>query len=339
MIKIQKPYLIFVGEARDDNNINTKIADAVSQWNPEQAVGYLSIENSNKEYSNLDRVSLDDAIKKGAKSFVLGLANNGGYIQDNWKQSIYDAIDAGLDIVNGMHDKLENYPEIVERAEKNNVELINVRHNIPELKIGNGKKRSGKRILAVGTDCSTGKMYSTLALTKEMQERNINCTFRATGQTGIIITGDGVPIDAVVCDFISGMIENLTPDNDPEHFDIIEGQGSLFHPSYAGVTLGLIHGSQPDYLILCHSTTKQHVSNLPEYQMPSIVETMELCLTHAKLTNKNCKYVGISVNTSNLSDAEAKSYIMNLEAKYNLPVTDPVRFGISNIVDFLESQS
>jgi uncharacterized NAD-dependent epimerase/dehydratase family protein len=159
----------------------------------------------------------------------------------------------------------------------------------------------------VGTDCSIGKMYTTLAMEREMHARGLKATFRATGQTGILITGGGVPLDAVIADFMAGAIEYLTPDNDPDHWDLIEGQGSLFHISYSGVTLALIHGGQPDALVLCHEPTRTHLRGLPGYGMSSLEELRDLSLRMARIANPACEVTGISINTKAMPEDEARS--------------------------------
>ena len=141
-------------------------------------------------------------------------------------------------------------------------------------------------------------MYTALAMEREMRARGMAATFRATGQTGILITGDGVPLDAVVADFMAGSIEWLTPDNDPDHWDLIEGQGSLFHPSYSGVTLALIHGGQPDALVLCHEPTRTHMRGLPDYPLPTLEALRDLSLTMARMVNPDVAVVGVSINTA-----------------------------------------
>jgi uncharacterized NAD-dependent epimerase/dehydratase family protein len=208
---------------------------------------------------------------------------------------------------------------------------------VPSVKypIADGKKRTGKRVLAVGTDCSVGKMYTALALDNAMRARGMKSTFRATGQTGILITGSGVPLDAVVADFMAGSIEYLTPDNDPDHWDIIEGQGSLFHVSYSGVTLALIHGGQPDALILCHEPTRTHMRGLPDYAPPSIEAVRDMALTLARVANPECQVVGVSINTQHLSDAEAKAYLAKVEADLGLPAVDPFRHGAERLAEAL----
>ena len=201
--------------------------------------------------------------------------------------------------------------------------------------IANGKKRTGKRCLAVGTDCSVGKMYTAMAMEAAMQERGMKATFRATGQTGILITGHGVPLDAVIADFMAGSIEYLTPDNDEDHWDLIEGQGSLFHVSYSGVTLALIHGGQPDALILCHEPTREHMRGLPEYTQPSLQQLRDTALPLAQVSNPACQVVGVSVNTQHMSEADAKAYLAEVEKEMGLPATDPYRFGSDKLVDAL----
>jgi len=234
-----------------------------------------------------------------------------------------------------LHNKLTDIPVIAEAAKKKGCQLFDVRHPTEEFAVANGKNRSGKRILPVGTDCSVGKMYTALALTKEMQARGMKADFRATGQTGIFIVGEGVSVDAVVADFISGATETLSPDNDDDHWDIVEGQGSLFHASYAGVTIGLIHGSQPDYIVICHEPTRPHMRGLPEFPLPSLAECMEANLNAARLTSPDVKCIGISINTKALTEAEAKAYLKKTEAEMGLPVVDPVRNGVARLVDAL----
>jgi uncharacterized NAD-dependent epimerase/dehydratase family protein len=208
---------------------------------------------------------------------------------------------------------------------------------VPEIDypIANGVKRTGKRCLAVGTDCSVGKMYTALAMDAEMKARGMNSNFRATGQTGILITGNGVPLDAVIADFMAGSIEWLTPDNDADHWDMIEGQGSLFHVSYSGVTLALIHGGQPDALILCHEPTRAHMRGLPDYALPSLEALRDTALPLAQVANPACKVVGISINTQHMSEDEARAYLAEVEARMGLPTVDPFRHGADRLVDAL----
>ena len=178
-------------------------------------------------------------------------------------------------------------------AEKHGAKLHDLRHPTREFGTGKGIKRTGKRALTVGMDCSIGKKYTALAVARELENRGVKSDFRATGQTGVLISERGIAIDAIVSDFMAGAAEWLSPDNDPDHWDVIEGQGSLFHAAYAGVTLGLLHGSQPDALILCHEPTRKHMRGLPHYPIPKLEDAFEPYLSLGRLTNPAVKFVGI----------------------------------------------
>jgi uncharacterized NAD-dependent epimerase/dehydratase family protein len=168
-----------------------------------------------------------------------------------------------------------------------------------------------------------------------MRARGLKADFRATGQTGIFIAGDGVSIDAVVSDFVSGAVEWLAPENEPDHWDLVEGQGSLFHASYAGVTLGLIHGAQPDALVMCHEPTRPHMRGLPHYKLPDLQTCIDANLAAARLTNPAVRCVGLSLNTSALDPAAAERTLREIELKYGLPAVDPLRTGVGKLVDVL----
>jgi uncharacterized NAD-dependent epimerase/dehydratase family protein len=281
-------------------------------------------------------MSLKSAKEAGAKTLVIGVANRGGIISDAWREVLIQALNAGFDIASGLHNLLRDEPELVNAAKKNKCQLHDVRVPTVDYPIANGKKRTGKRCLAVGTDCSVGKMYTALAMDKEMHRRGLKSTFRATGQTGILITGNGVPLDAVIADFMAGSVEYLTPDNDSDHWDMIEGQGSLYHVSYSGVTMALVHGGQPDALIMCHEPTREHMRGLPEYQQPSLKELQEVALTLALVANPKCKVIGISVNTQHMSEASAIKYLESLENEFEMPAVDPFRLGAGQLCDALE---
>ena len=226
--------------------------------------------------------------------------------------------------------------QMVALAKKGNAALIDVRVPPDELPVARGRKRTGKRVLTVGTDCAVGKKYSALALHREFEERGIKADFRATGQTGIFIAGEGIPIDAVVADFVSGAAEVLSPDNDIDHWDIIEGQGALLHPSYGGVSLALLHGSQPDALILCHDAERDDLLGLEgDFAVPPLDQVADLALTCARITNPNCIWAGISVNTSMYSEEQRQSYLNSTEETFGVPCLDPVATGMTRIADFL----
>ena len=331
---IQQPYVLFLGDAPDP--LAAKVAQGIKDWRPGLSIGQITLPGC-KADMGLKNLSIKESVSMGAKTLVIGVANRGGIISDKWKDVLKEAIISGLDIASGLHNLLRDESELVNLAKIHNTNLIDVRVPTVEYPIANGIKRSGKRCLAVGTDCSIGKMYTAIALEKEMKNKGLKATFRATGQTGILITGDGVPLDAVIADFMAGSIEHLTPDNDEDHWDIIEGQGSLYHPSYSGVTMALVHGGQPDALILCHEPTRSHMRGLPGYSLPTLRELNDTAIKLAKVVNKNVKVIGVSVNTSNMENQKALEYLKQVEEEMKLPTVDPVLTGTSRLVEELEN--
>ncbi len=329
---IKTPYLLFLGDAPD--MLATKVAIGIKDWRPDASVGQFRMEGCKADLGLTD-MTIDDAIAAGAETLVIGVANRGGIISDKWKTVLIEALEKGMDIASGLHNLLRDEADIAAAAMLHGRTLFDVRVPLVEFPIATGVKRSGKRCLAVGTDCSVGKMYTGLAMEKVMLERSMKATFRPTGQTGILITGGGIPLDAVVADFMAGSVEYLTPDNDGDHWDLIEGQGSLYHVSYSGVTMALIHGGQPDALVLCHEPTRTHMRGLPDYQQPSLPQLSDTALTLAKVANPNCKVIGISVNTQHLSDDESAAYLAKVEAEMGLPTVDPFRNGAERLVDAL----
>jgi len=243
------------------------------------------------------------------------------------------AAEAGMDIVAGMHTRLSSIPALIEAARKHNVRLIDVRVPPDNLPVGTGLKRSGKRLLTVGSDCALGKKYTALALHAGLLKRGIPADFRATGQTGIMIAGNGIPIDAVVSDFVAGAAESLSPDAAPDHWDIVEGQGSIIHPAYAGVTLGLLHGSQPDALVLCHDPSRTHIAMAPHVKIPSLDILARRYIEAAQLTNAEVKLVGVSLNTSSLDDEAAAAELARIEQLLGVPAFDPMRTSPDAVID------
>ncbi len=231
---LKTPYLLFLGDAPDA--LTAKVAQGIKDWRPEFCVGQLRLDGCKADLGLKD-MTIAEAKEAGAQTLVVGAANRGGVIAQSWVATLVEAAEAGMDIASGLHNRLTAQPALVAAAENAGTQLFDVRVPQEEYPIADGKRRTGKRCLAVGTDCSVGKMYTALAMEREMRERGMKATFRATGQTGILITGSGVPLDAVVADFMAGSIEHITPDNDADHWDLIEGQGSLFHPSFSGVTM------------------------------------------------------------------------------------------------------
>ncbi|MCZ0811559.1 MAG: N-acetyltransferase DgcN [Pseudomonadota bacterium] len=329
---IETPYLLFLGDAPD--MLAAKVAIGIRDWRPDNAVGQLRLPGCGADLG-LSDMTLEEARAAGAKTLVIGVANRGGVISKEWKKVLVAALEEGFDLAAGLHNLLRNEPDLVAVAEATGRSLHDVRVPEVDYPIADGKKRRGKRCLPVGTDCSVGKMYTAIAMEREMHARKMKATFRATGQTGILITGDGVPLDAVIADFMAGSIEWLTPDNDEDHWDLIEGQGSLFHVSYSGVTMALIHGGQPDALILCHEPTRDHMRGLPDYTPPSLEALRDTALPLARIANSGCVVAGVSVNTQHMSEEDAKAYLAEIERSMDLPATDPYRFGPGKLVDAL----
>jgi uncharacterized NAD-dependent epimerase/dehydratase family protein len=329
---IETPYLLFLGDAPDQ--LAAKVAQGIKDWRPENAIGQLRLPGCGADVGLTD-MGLKEAQDAGAKTLVIGVANRGGVISAAWKEVLIAALDMGYDLASGLHNLLRDEGDLVAAAQTHGGTLHDVRVPTDGYPIASGVKRSGKRVLAVGTDCSVGKMYTALALDASMRAKGMKSTFRATGQTGILITGHGVPLDAVIADFMAGSIEYLTPDNDADHWDIIEGQGSLFHVSYSGVTLALIHGGQPDALILSHEPTRAHMRGLPGYTPPSLEALRDMALPLARVANPACQVVGITVNTQHMSEDEAQAYLAEVEARMGLPTVDPFRHSADRLADAL----
>jgi len=329
-LSLKSPYLIFLGDIQE--MVDAKTGAGLVQWCPEKVAGQFRFDDCSIDLGVAD-LSITQAAEQGVKSIVVGVAPTGGQISQRWIEVLALAAAAGLDVVNGLHCRLEEFPDLVAAAELSGVRLVNVRTPEHKLPTGTGEKRSGKRLLTVGTDCAIGKKYSALSITQALKIRGIDADFRATGQTGIMIAGQGVPIDTVVADFIAGAAEVVSPANHKDHWDIIEGQGSLFNPSYAGVSLGLLHGSQPDAIVVCHDPTRKVIDTARHLPLPSVAECIDLHLRCARLTNPKVCCVGVSVNTSGLDTETKVSYLEELSAELGLPCIDPLKDGCDAIVD------
>ncbi|HWW57390.1 MAG TPA: DUF1611 domain-containing protein [Sphingopyxis sp.] len=325
-LSLPQPYLLFLGDTTQRGYAKT--AFGLRDWAPEKCVGEYALPGATVS-AGLEQFTPVEAKARGARSLLIGVANSGGVIPESWMPALFEALDAGLDIVSGMHMRLADMPELAARAERLGRQLIDVRHPPSGLKVGTGRKRSGKRLLTVGTDCALGKKYTALAIARAFAARDVDADFRATGQTGIMIAGGGVPMDAVVSDFEAGAAEAVSPDATPDHWDVIEGQGSLFHPAYAAVSLGLLHGSQPDVIVVCHEPGREEVMGTPGYRLPGIEETIDLNLRLGARTNPAIRCAGVSFNTAHM-DAEAAAALMETEsARLGIPVADPIRGGVA----------
>jgi len=331
---LRTPYLLFIGDAPDQ--LAAKTAAGVAFWRPEACLGQLRLPDCKADLK-LPDMTVGEAANAGVKTIIVGTTNRGGVLGEGWEPLLMQALELGMDLASGLHHRLSDIPALRETAARCGRQIADVRHPDREFPVGNGLKRPGRRLLTVGTDCSIGKMFTALAIDKELRARDKKSDFRATGQTGILIAGDGVSIDAVVSDFVSGAVEWLCPANEPDHWDVIEGQGSLFHASYAGVTLGLIHGAQPDALVVCHEPTRPHMRGLPTYKLPDLKSCIERNVEAAQLTNPAARCVGLSINTGGLDGAAARDYLRETEDRLALPCVDPVRTGVGAIVDHLDA--
>jgi uncharacterized NAD-dependent epimerase/dehydratase family protein len=325
VIELPHPYLLFLGDTTEP--AYAKTAFGLRDWAGERCVGEWSC-GGTAITTGLPRLTPREARERGARSLVVGVANVGGVINESWMGPMIEALEAGLDIVSGLHTRLSDSPPLKSVAARCGRRLIDVRTPPRDIPIASGRKRSGKRLLTVGTDCALGKKYSALALARSFAARGLDVNFRATGQTGILIAGAGIPMDAVVADFEAGAAEMLSPDAAPEHWDVIEGQGSLFHPAYAAVSLGLLHGSQPDVIVVCHEPGRTHILGYPQYLIPEIAETIDLNLRLARRTNAGARCAGVSLNTSRLGAEGARELLAAERARLGVPVADPMRGGV-----------
>ncbi len=337
---IESPYLLFLGQAKLP--LDCKSARGMVEWRSELCVAECALDGC-EQTVGLQRCTPSAARALGVRTLVIGTVSAGGMLPVSWLPLLLEAIEAGLNIVSGMHQFLNDQPELTAAAEQARVALIDVRN--PTLwqdhfneggawMVATGQPRAGTRLLTVGTDCSTGKMYTALALERELTERGKDVEFKATGQTGIFIAGNGIPVDAMVADFIAGSVEALSP-ADPGRIHVIEGQGSLHHPAFAGVSLGLLHGAQPDYLVVCHEPTRSHMRHLPHVVLPSLEETVKLNLLHARRTNPAVEVLGFSINTQHMDEKAAHQLLKDISAQHGLPATDPSRTGLGQLIDRL----
>jgi uncharacterized NAD-dependent epimerase/dehydratase family protein len=332
VIELPSPYLLFLGDV--SNPLDAKTAMGLRDWRPEGCVGQYRLPGCAVDLG-LPDMSFSEAVAAGANSVVIGVAPSGGALKAEWVSVLAEAVRSGLSLVSGLHRKLSDESELVKAAAASRQQLIDIRVPPASISIATGRQRSGKRLLMVGTDCCVGKKYSALSLHKALQERGIAATFRATGQTGILISGEGIPMDAVVSDFLSGAAEMLTPDAASDHWDVIEGQGSLFHPAYAAVTLGLLHGSQPDAMVLCHGSGRTVIDEYEDYPVPDLRECVAQYEQAARVTNRQSSIVGISLNTRGLNATQALSACRDASILTGLPCVDPMRHALDSIIDAL----
>lgn len=323
-LELPQPYLLFLGDV--PAAANAKTAFGLRDWAPERCVGEFGCAGL-AITTGLPSLRPAEARARGARAMVIGVANAGGRILESWIPGIVEALEAGLDVISGMHARLDSVPPLAAAAARTGRRLVDVRVPPPGIPVATGRKRSGKRLLTVGTDCALGKKYTALALARAFGARGLAADFRATGQTGILIAGGGIAIDAVVSDFAAGAAELLSPDAEPGHWDLIEGQGALTHPAYAAVSLALLHGSQPDVVVACHEPGRRTTLGLPAFPVATLEETIDLALTLGRRTNPAIRCAGVALNTSAMGQEAAAALLAAESERLGLPCADPMRSG------------
>lgn len=328
-IELRAPYLIFLGS--ETRITYAKTGAGLVEWRRELCKGQIGLPSGTIDLG-LPKLNIQEAVDAGIRSLVIGTASVGGGIPDGWLELLEEAVLAGLDIVAGVHYRLNGIERLRVAAQKSGARLVDVRVPPETLPVGTGRKREGKRLLMVGTDCAVGKKYTALQIEKDMKRHGMNADFRASGQTGIMIAGQGIPIDSVVSDFVSGAAELLSPDNAADHWDVIEGQGGIFHPGFSAVSMGLLVGSQPDAFVVCHEAGRTHIEGWEDFELPSIEEVIERTIAIGSLTNPEIECVGVSVNTSCLKAGEREAYLAQLSTRLGLPCVDPLQDGTDSII-------
>lgn len=332
VIQFRQPFVVFLGNVADESWGKTGLG--LVQWRREGCVGQVRLPGCGVDAGVAD-LTVAQAVTAGARSLIIGSAAVGGGVPADWVATLCEAAAAGLDIVAGLHIRLASLPGLAAAAERGQARLVDVRVPPAGLPVGTGRKRTGRRLLTVGTDCACGKKYTALALDQELRRRGLKSDYRATGQTGIMIAGQGLPIDAVVSDFVTGAAEVLSPDNDPDHWDMVEGQGSLFHPGYLQVTVGLLVGSQPDAFVVCHDPLRKTVGGWPDFPLPSIQQVIDRCVDLGCLTNPAIRCVGVALNTSRVPAGERAELLQRYHRETGLPCVDPLVDGVGPIVERL----
>lgn len=333
-MNLRRPFLLFLGEETRKPYIKT--AMGLLQWRPEDCIGQMHLRGGSVDIG-LPNMTCETAVEQGAGSLVIGTASVGGGLPQNWIEPLCSALRTGLDVVSGLHTRLNDVPELAAAAAASGSRIVDVRVPPENLPVGNGRNRTGRRLITVGTDCAVGKKFTALCLVREMEQAGFNVDFRATGQTGIMIAGQGIPIDAVVSDFLIGAAETLSPNASASHWDIIEGQGSLFHPGYASVAHGLLLGSQPDAFVVCHEAGRDRIEEFEHYPTPSLSECIDTTRSTAAFTNPDAQCVGISINTSSLTAVQRDRCLKSAEEETGLPCVDPLTTGVGPIVDQIKS--
>lgn len=337
--------LVILTEGRLDL-FGAKTAVSLMRYCKEEVVALIDRVNAGKDPDSLIGIgkgipilrTIGDSLYLKPNALLIGIAPPGGMLPAEWRKHIVDALKNGLHIISGLHCHLSDDQEFLRLANEHRVEIWDVRKSSEDIPLGTGKARNTRtlRILTVGSDCNIGKMVTSIEMSRAARNQGIHACFVATGQTGIMIDGSGIAVDHVVSDFISGAAEKLVLERAHYQLLSIEGQGTIVHPAYSGVTLGLLHGSAPQGLILCHQParkTLRHFNDFPVLPLSYLIDLYE------KLAQPifPCKVLGISLNCFGMSDRDALQEIQKAEQETKLPATDPVKFGVSKFMDSIHS--
>ncbi len=309
----------------------------VVAYSPHPTVAIVDSERPGETYEGIPVVAtVLEGLRYEPTTALVGVATQGGRFPPAWRELLTASIEAGLDLESGLHEFISDDAELVELAAHHGVELRDLRKPPPDLSVPTGQnlQLAAKTVLTVGSDCAIGKKTVAIELDREARRRGLKSQFVPTGQTGIAIAGWGIAVDAVVADFIAGAAERLVVEGAERGGEllVVEGQGSLVHPAYSGVTLGLMHGSAPHAYVLCHVANATHVEGYPEHPIPSLTELIALH-ERASLPLRPARVAAIALNTRDLDDEEARAAAQAVEAETGLPADDPVRFGAAKVLD------
>lgn len=306
-MKINPPFLVFLGDAQDYKQ--AKVAHGVVEWRSESCVGQMVLPGCGVDLG-LPTISFDEAVAQGVATFLIGISPYTTGLPESYEDVVREAMDYGLDVASPLHEPLS--AELESYAKERGVRIINFRHRTDVYPKGNGLKRTGKRLLTVGSDCACGKKYTALTISRAIAQPN---TFRATGQTGYLISQSGINNDTIAADFLSGAAEWLTPENEPDHWDVVEGQGALSHPSFGAGALSLIYGTQPDVVVMCLEPGRTHQRGVTVAPM-AIGQEVEQILLMGKRTNPNIQCPAYSLFTVNASEEAINAAVQDIR-KYN----------------------
>ena len=323
--------------------LSSKTANGCIRYTPDRVVAIIDSRHAGRTAPDVigfgDGIpivaSLADGMKHGPTALLIGIAPQGGKLPPAWRAVILDAIERGLDVWSGLHTFLGDEPDLAAAARRKGVAIHDLRKAPDGLPVATGKARQvdATIILTVGTDCNIGKMTAALQFRDGLRERGHRVTFAGTGQTGILIEGWGIAVDAVIADFIAGAAERLVLDAAPNaDIVLVEGQGSIIHPGYSGVTYGLMHGSLPHAMVLCGQPSRKTVDSNPWVPIPPLKEMIRM---HEDVLAplRPSPVIAIALNTYDLPDDEARAAIDRAAAETGLPVTDPVRYDPVPIVE------